>query len=197
MNDNVSAYPLSWPQHIKRTRYPKHSRFSRTRRSYDGKSKFAAARDGIYDELAKLGAKNVIISSNIPLRQDGQPRASYKKPTDVGVAVYFTLHNEIKVIACDNWYRLVDNIHAIWLSIQAIRGLDRWACSDILKSAFAGFRALPESATPSSWRAILGVDPGEGFDVVKARYRHLVKIAVGEKLYILNDAYEAAKRELQ
>lgn len=194
--NNIDAHPLAWPGHIPRTKRPKDSRFKSSRSSYDGRSKFVAAKEGVISELRRLGAKSIVISSNIPLRLDGQPRASFRTPEDIGIAVYFVLDGEMKVIACDAWNRITDNLHAIYLSIQALRGLDRWGCSDILRSAFAGFRALPESATPSSWRQVLGAGSGDDYNKVRDRYRTLVKRARGEELYAINAAWHSAKQEL-
>ena len=194
----MEAYPLSWPLHIPRNKSPKRSRFKHTQRhASDRKSRFVHARDGVYNELRLLGAKSVVISSNVPLKLDGQPRASFKTPDDKGVAVYFMISDEQKVIACDMWDSLTDNLHAIHLSIAAIRGLERWKCSNIINSVFAGdgFRALPESATPSTWRGVLGVATDANLSEVKQAYRSLVKRSSNEELYIVNDAWEAAKRE--
>ena len=76
------AYPLSWPLGWKRTTYPTYARF--------GEHSLAYSRDKLIEELHRLGAKNIIISTNIPLRNDGLPRSSYRTPEDKGVVVYFT-----------------------------------------------------------------------------------------------------------
>lgn len=48
---------------------------------------FAKARDDLLSELKKLRATKIVISCNIPTRQDGLPYAKFKKPEDSGVAV--------------------------------------------------------------------------------------------------------------
>jgi len=62
-------------------------------------------RDYLFVELDRLGEKNIIISTNLALRNDGLPRANQKMPDDAGVAVYFTLKNEQKCFPCYKWDR--------------------------------------------------------------------------------------------
>ena len=111
--------------------------------------------DNLIDELCRLGCDhwNVIISSNMPVKRDGLPYANRKDPEDPGVAVYFKLNREEKCFPCDRWDRVADNIHAIGLSIAALRGLDRWGAEHMVDAAFRGFKALP--AGPQ-WFQVLG-----------------------------------------
>lgn len=86
----------------------------------------------------------------------------------------------------DRWRRLGDNLHAIALSIAALRGLDRWGAVR-REQAFAGFRELGAGdgtevaapPAPRAWRDVLGGFPG-GLDapdllaIAKARHRRLI-----------------------
>ena len=56
----TEAYPLQWPHGWQRTKRPERARF--------GEHSLAYARDMAIAELERLGAKNIIISTNIPLR---------------------------------------------------------------------------------------------------------------------------------
>ncbi len=76
----VDVYPLCWPAGRPRTRYPKRSRFG---------ANFVRARNCLMHEIKLLGGQNVVLSTNIPLRRDGLPLASYRIPINKGVAVYF------------------------------------------------------------------------------------------------------------
>ncbi len=79
----ITAYPLTWPPSKKRTLLSK-----RALASY--RAGFVKARDEALNELRLLGADgDIIISSNIPLRKDGLPSASFKEPLDPGISVYF------------------------------------------------------------------------------------------------------------
>lgn len=165
----IEAYPLQWPVEKNRLTIREASRFD---------TSFAKARNNLLYELRHLGGKNVIISSNIPLKRDGLPYASYKEPDDPGVAVYFDLNGENKCFACDRWHRVVDNLHAIELSIQAIRGIERWGSSDMISALFKGFDALPEHTHEDTVSPITRVDYFAGcttVDEIKSRRRNLAK----------------------
>ncbi|MBL8237297.1 MAG: hypothetical protein JNM66_07760 [Bryobacterales bacterium] len=79
------------------------------------------------DEIRKLGGKQIVISSNLELRLDGLPRAAQRTPADQGVAVYFTLNGRSQCFPCDRWSTIEHNLWAIAKSIEALRGLERWA----------------------------------------------------------------------
>lgn len=74
------AYPLQWPEGWPRTPYGARETDARFRGPTYGLT-FGRARDQMLAELELLGAKNVVISSNLELRQDGLP---YAKPTKTG-----------------------------------------------------------------------------------------------------------------
>lgn len=57
-------FPLSWPAGWPRTRNRGVSRFARNR-------SFAAARTELLEELARLGAKRIVLSTNVELRLVG------------------------------------------------------------------------------------------------------------------------------
>jgi hypothetical protein len=62
------AYPLSWPDGWKRV-----ARRSRSRFEVSG---FGKARDFLLAEIRRMGGTGVILSTNIPLRNDGLPYAN-------------------------------------------------------------------------------------------------------------------------
>lgn len=165
-----SAYPLSWPLGWPRTREPQRSRFG----TYYKKPSLAAGRDGVLAELARLGALGIVISTNIELRRDGLPYSNRTEPRDKGAAVYFTLKNKPRVLACDRWSTVGDNLHAIAKHIEALRGQDRWGVGSV-EQAFAGYAALPErSETESCW-AVLGVRMDATPAQIQQAYRDLAR----------------------
>src|SRR5688500_17728679 len=119
--DAITAYPLCWPIGWPRCQSPLYSNF---------KTGLAKARDGLARELDLLGARGVVVSSNAVLLRDGSIAARQPRLTDTGVAVYFTLGNEQKCIPCDKWVYLEDNVHAIALTVNALRGLERWGAKE-------------------------------------------------------------------
>jgi len=158
---SATAYPLQWPAGWPRTRHRERSRFDTT---------FAKARDGLANELEKMGARHVVLSTNIELRLDGQPYANRAQPGDPGVAVYFEYKKKPMTFACDRWDRIEDNIQAVRKTIEALRGIERWGASDMMERAFTGFTAVTDQ-TGDPWWIVLGVDRETTPGVVEAAYR--------------------------
>lgn len=166
----IEAYPLYWPEGWKRTQWNRripHSQFKGT---------FAKYRDGLLRQVEMLGGKNPILSTNIPLRNDGLPYATAKEPDDAGVALYFKYKGKDMCFAADQYKYVRQNIHAIDLTIKAIRAIERYGASDMMERAFRGFTALAEQ-NPDTWRDVLGLDsrtPSES--EIEAAFREKVKL---------------------
>lgn len=165
----AESYPLYWPDGWKRTRSPEHSRF---------KTGFGAARVYLSSEIARMGGSGVIISTNVPLRNDGMPRASAPEPKDAGVAVYFRYKGKDMVFACDKYHYTRENIYAIGKTIEALRGIERWGASDMMERAFAGFKALPQnSGDGEDPFQVLGIAKTASAYEINAAYRILARSA--------------------
>ena len=158
-HEGVNAFPLSWPQGWPRMKHPRSSAF---------KANFTQVRDALFHEISLLGGMHVVLSSNIPLRNDGLPRAGQPQPADKGVAVYFLRRGKQMVFACDRWDKVEDNMRAIQKTIEAVRGIDRWGASEMMERAFTAFEALPP---PRSCWDILGVRHGASEDEISTAYR--------------------------
>lgn len=170
MMENKTAFPLSWPE--RRPRISLHGR--KTNGLF--KTSFARARDNCITEIKRLGGDSVIISTNIKLKRDGNPEAVDfgKCIPDPGVAVYFRRNGKELCFACDCWSHVQDNMHAIALTIAALRGIARWGTGDMMEAAFTGFMALPP-ASSSDWWTTLGVPVNASVEQVTEAYRLLVK----------------------
>ncbi|SFD92057.1 J domain-containing protein [Spirosoma endophyticum] len=146
-----------------------------------------------------LGGSQIIISSYAVLRNDGLPRSFQLRTDATGVAVYFLYEGKQVVIAYDKWFNISDNIRAIGLTIDAMRGIDRWGVSQMLKRTFAGFKALPKTATEPGWWTITGVMLTASWETIRAAYKEKVKVHHPDKggsaqaFAILQSAYETAK----
>lgn len=187
---SITAYPLCWPAGWPRNHDPERSRFKAT---------IGAARDGVTRELNLLGATDVVISSNAVLKANGELSARQGRIEDTGVAVYFTLNNQPQCIPCDRWLNLEDNLRAIELTVEALRGLERWGAKEIVAAAFQGFAALPAFAGGESWWDVLGVSPHASDVEVTRAFKSLSRThhpdAGGEvgAFTRINVAYQAAK----
>ncbi len=168
----IEAYPLSWPTGWPRTEKPQRSRFG----GYYDKPSVAKATRKLQEEMRMLGGTDLIISTNLILRQDGLPRSSQKTPEDRGAAVYFKWHNEPMVIACDSYNQIGCNLWAMAKTIEAMRGIDRWGCSELLNRAFTGFKALPSGGTSGrSWWEVLEIYSDASEEEIKSAYRQKLK----------------------
>lgn len=188
-----NSSPLQWPVGVPRTNSPGFS-------SFDRKRSMEQARQILFNELRRLGAQQIVFSSNLCYRQDGFPYSNQRQPDDKGVAVYFSLKRRRYCMPCDRWNRCECNVYAIAKHIQAMRGQDRWGVGSV-EQAFAGYAALP--APQRSWRDVFGVDDSHcSAEVLKMLYRKLATrhhpdnggsdAAMAE----LNQAYADAKKEL-
>jgi hypothetical protein len=184
----IEAYPLQWPVGYPRTQWKKSARFD---------TNFANARDAIVNEIKRFRGKDIVISTDIPVKNDGFPYASFKTPKDCGVAVYFTYENNQVVFACDKWDRVEDNMQAIRKTIEAMRGLDRWGVSDMLNRAFTGFTAIPEKVNSNWWDVLECSKNSTVEEITKAYYAKAKKVhpdkgGSNEEFSKVNAAYEQA-----
>ena len=211
----TDAYPLKWPDGWPRT--PSHKRqdskyrFKRTRAfsSQNAFWTFAEARDSLIDELRKLGATGVVISSDYALRRDGLPLASQRRPDDTGIAVYFMLDGRQMVMAQDTHARAEENLRSLALAVEAMRQLERHGGGQMMQRAFDGFTALPSPDAPPQkrpWRDVLkGFADGTpaNLEAAKQAYRRLSKLYHPDgsdpdpvRLAEISQAYEEAQKEL-
>jgi hypothetical protein len=192
MLDGISNYPLTWP--VGWARIPAHKR----QPSQFADRSIAKAVQYVLEQVRLLNGKSVIVSTNLQLRNDGLPRSGQKRPDDPGAAVYFVLKGKPRVLACDKWTLVEDNLWAIGKHIEAIRGQDRWGVGTI-DQAFAGYEALP--APKSTWWDILGVSQRATDGEVSVAYRSLAKTnhpdtgGNQEEFLRIQGAYEQWKKE--
>ena len=199
VEEDSRRYPLYWPEGYART-----APHRRQKAKY--KVSPGMARDDLQRELGALGARRIVVSTNVPYRADGLPYANMRKPDDVGVAVYWTGKDGVeRVIACDKWDTVEHNLRGVGLAVEHIRGLERTGASEILDRAFRGFAALPASTNSAlPWRTVLEYAPGTRPTAteLKDRYRHAASRAhpdaggTNDQMVRVNAAYAEAKKEL-
>lgn len=166
-----TAFPLSWPAGKPRT--PAHRR----QRSKFDVSSFAVVRDNLLTELRRLGAKQIVLSTNVETRGDGLPYANRRQPDDAGAAVFFVDRKGRQLaFACDRWDKIEDNLRAIEKTIEALRGVERWGSGDMLEAAFTGFLALPAAAT-RRWFDVFNVPAHTPTNEVSDAYRRALMVA--------------------
>jgi hypothetical protein len=163
--EDVAAFPLCWPDGWLRTKSRKYAQFKQT---------VATASANLMSELDRMGARRVILSTNVPVKRDGTPYAN-QRPVggDDAAAVYFERKGKPMCMACDQYFGLENNIQALAKSIEALRGLERWGSTDLLDRAFTGFAALPAPDAPKPWYAVMGLEASASRQEVEAKYREL------------------------
>lgn len=176
----MMKFPLAWPAGWKRTTVRQRARFQK--KSYTTGHKLilsvAQAMERVTTELKRLSVRQteVIISTNLTLRNDGLPRGEQREPADPGVACYWKrgTDREYKVMAIDQYLRVADNLAAIAATLEAMRAIERHGGAMILERAFVGFECLP---APNNWRDVMGFRADEALDwlTVTRRYRELAK----------------------
>ena len=183
----TEAYPLQWP--AGRGRTPAHRRAA---------SRFDMKPDRARKELraeAKRHGRQVVISTNVPLRNDGEPYANRRAPEDTGVAVYFLRKGRPVCFACDQYQKVWENMRAITKTLEAMRGIERWGSAEMLDRAFTGFEALPPPDAVSepaqrAWWMVLGVPADASTETIRQAYKDKARSAGGASLE-LNQAKEA------
>jgi len=186
VSDDATRYPLAWPRGWPRATFRRQAMFSKkVHRAGAPYARYEnlTVGDGLRrleNELRRLGARNPVISSNLRRNLDGSIAANQSKMlADPGIAVYFRLHDQPRVLACDKWTSAADNMAAIAGHIDAIRAQQRYGVGT-LDQAFAGYAALPPigGTQGGDWRAELEVEGRAGLtlDDVEAQYQRLVKL---------------------
>lgn len=152
---SANSFPLHWPEGWPRTRTPQPARFQSFRQSIS----LPTALNRLFGELRLLGvdadAATTILSTNVRVTLRGTPDGKAATPRDAGVALYFKLNGKDRVLACDKWLRVADNVAAIAAHINAIRKIDRYGVGT-MDQVFAGYAALPPRG--GTWRATLGFE---------------------------------------
>jgi hypothetical protein len=162
------AYPLQWPAGWPKTPPEKreHAKFKTT---------LAGALANLKRQVQLMGGREVLLSSNSTLGNEN--------PKDPGVCAYFQWCADLRAlpekwqsmaIPCDRWNRIEFNVQAIALTVEAMRGMERWGAKHMITAMFTGFKALP--AATRAWWEVLGLESTEPLEGIKVRYRNLVKI---------------------
>jgi hypothetical protein len=149
---NAMASPLHWPAGRQRT--PRHQR--KRNPLWKGATVSTACAE-IELEVERMGGSDLVVSTNLALRIDGLPRSGQPEPEDGGAAVFFERKGKRIALACDRWSTVRENLRAIGMHLEAIRGQERWGVGT-LDEAFAGYQALPEPGAPRHWSAVLGIE---------------------------------------
>lgn len=219
MSEPITAFPLTWPSAWKRAKSRKRANFGKEHESTSviGNQTFrnrqrkqltvADAVARILGSLRRMGVPdyNVIISTNIQVRLDGLPYSNQKEPGDPGVAVYWKdRKSNRKCMAIDIYDRVADNIAAVAITLDYMRGIERHGGAEILERVFLGFQSLPPPmAGGRPWHDVLGVEPNCSLNAAEVSYRiraqehHPDKGGDSSVMAELNEAIRQAREVLK
>lgn len=199
----TTAHPLAWPEGWPRTPYHQRKQQHPFGSKVYGLT-FDRARNQLVDEVRRLGGRSVVLSTNVPLRQDGMPYAgaALKRMDEPGVAIYFMLKEKRMVMAQDIYTDIAANLRSLALAIDGMRQLERHGGGKMMERAFAGFVAMPPPGEP--WWKVLGFkEKPDNLLAANMQYRQLTKayhpdVAGGseEKFNEITAAIEQARQEL-
>jgi hypothetical protein len=164
-----TAYPLTWPHNIPRTKNKAKSLF---------KTSLTTALKNVRSSLQLFASDSgkkvdgITISSNVSLGDD--------KPEDPGVAVWFQWDGMSVCIAVDRYPKVEDNVQAIFHIIDGRRTELRHGGLHIVRATFTGFAALPSPSQKREWREVLGINrfrPASDIEPrdIEASYRKLAQ----------------------
>jgi hypothetical protein len=190
---SATAFPLSWPHGFPRSKAPEKGQFKTT---------LAGALKNVDVSLVRFGSDSkkpvsaVVISSNVTL--------GVMRPTDAGVAVWFTWDGLQVCIPVDRYATVEANLQAIHHILEARRVELRHGTLALVRASFTGFKALPAPAG-KHWSDVLGLSlerlPKAG--EVEQAYRQLASKAhpdkpggSNDKMAELNAARSDALKEL-
>ena len=189
MTGHLPPYPLTWPEHLPRTKHRGSSQF---------KTNLNKAMENVKTALRRFGSdskkpvRNVVVSSNVTL--------GASKPKDPGVAIWFEWDGLEVCIAVDRYATVQDNVQAIYHIIEARRTELRHGGLNIVRATFTGFVALPSNN--EHWSAVLGVREDSSAEDINQAYRRKAQSAhpdhggSSDAMQRLNAARDAALREV-
>lgn len=161
--ESTRSYPLYWPEgwpraqshQVKRARFGDHS--------------VNEGRRVLADQVRLFGGRELIISSNLELRLDGNPRSNQKQPSDRGVAIFFERDKVPMALACDIYTTIEDNLWALCRTLDALRQIERDGSPSLINRAFKGFAALPDP-NMRQWWDVLGVSENASTEEIRKAY---------------------------
>lgn len=139
--------------------------------------------DKLEYEIRHLNGRDIRIEAGYELsqiRNDGFPRGGMR-PSHPGVVLYFETKNGSLCFPCGTYGRLEDNMHAIALTLECLRAVDRYGVT-VGQEQYRGFTALP--SPPKS----LSVEDA-------AEFIHQFSGAAAANILLDRDTYRRAYRE--
>ena len=158
----TTAYPLSWPQGVPRTKVQERSRFQT---GLEGALKNVRSSLVGFSRDSGKEVTGIVISSNVSLGETS--------PRDPGIAVWFSWDGMGLCIAVDRYKSPAENLQAVHHIIEARRTELRHGTLAMVRQTFMGFKSLPPPPGKKNWWEVLGVGPDASREEITAAHRRL------------------------
>lgn len=189
--DEVTEFPLCWPPDKPRCG-------DRSTPSF--RTPMAKAQEEIRYELPRWRARRWVVSMAPQYRQGA---------VDPGVAIWWEhpvlsadgrhYDYDLRVLACDNYVLREANLHAIALTFERLRSLERYGTYSMDQAIEGARLALPGPASVPQrpWYEVLGVNAMTPLVVCEAAYKALARVRAGDhdQMVELNLAIEQARKD--
>lgn len=147
-----ASYPLFLPEEWPRTPYAKQKRSK-----YE--VLFGQAQNEAIASLRRMGVKQWSVSSNLRVQKGAPPTEGKGAREDPGVALWWLdpKRNETRVIACDMYPSVRENVRAIGLALEGLRAIERSGATQILERTMQTFASKGLPAPKPEWVYTLGL----------------------------------------
>lgn len=188
----IDAYPLTWPAGFPR---------SGSRMEGAFKTSLAKSLSNVEKSVSGFGKDSgkkieaMVISSNVSI---GNVR-----PTDPGIAVWFTWDGIQVCIPIDRYTKVEANLQAVHHVVEARRTELRHGGIAIVRATFTGFKALPAPVESRDWRKVLEIGAETSLESARENFRRLSSLRHPDKggshnaMAELNLAWQQAQAALQ
>jgi hypothetical protein len=189
----TAAYPLQWPEGFPRSKSRETGKFKTT---LAGALKNVRTSLDLFSKDSGKRVEFIVLSSNVTLGAE--------RPTDSGVAVWFTWDGLQLCIPVDRYSTPEANLQAIHHVIEARRTEMRHGTLALVRATMTGFRALPAPGG-RHWRSVLDLpsDMAATPANIETAYRRLALVRHPDRptgstamMAELNAARDAALKEI-
>lgn len=175
-------FPLAWPEGWARTDPRNRGMLTSTARAAGAAGGFKVGAPRAYDliehELELWGVLSFrgtngypsrrlwVVTSNMQSRLAGKPNSEGRGyADDPGVAVWWSVREGFgegtRVVACDTWRSVAENMRACGVIIESLRAMERAGASQALERAQQAITALGLPGEREWWRVALDLPRGD------------------------------------
>jgi hypothetical protein len=170
------AFPLCWPDDWPRTEPRIRGLVPSSARAAGGTGNFRTTAGRAYDLLAHEldnwttvafrpnqtpSRRLFVVTTNVVSRLAGKPVSEGRstRNDDPGVAVWWIVQSvagrSLRVVACDTWSSVAQNLRACGVVVESLRAMERAGASQAMARTEAGFVPIGLPAPRAWWRELL------------------------------------------